>query len=275
MTDREPDDGSVPRDPAGAPPPAPIAAGAPDPVAATPPPPWVVAAPGNTAYGRPGEDLGSASASSGAHATAPEGWITAAPADPAGGTGSSSSLTTRRRVWIGAAGAGAAAILVGAGFLAGHALRQADVGLVAAQQGPASAQGQDDEGPGGPFGQGRPPGDPDGDGNAGPGAAPGADGAAVAFGQITAVSGSTLTLRGPQGSLKVTTTSATTVAGKAGGDLSGLSVGQLVIATGTVGSDGTLAASSVMTRADRAPGGAGDGVSSGAGAAVGSGGTDT
>jgi hypothetical protein len=161
---------------------------------------------------------------------------------------------------IGAAGAGVAVLLVGAGFLAGTQFggdRGDTTRLVSDQSGPLAAGGYGAPG-GRDGGQGLPggqlPGDPDGDGDGPLGGAAAAS--FVTAGQITAISGSTITLstfRG--GSATVTTTSSTTVGGSAGGSLSSLAVGQVIFVAGTKTGDGSYQATAIMTRPTGAAGG--------------------
>lgn len=67
-----------------------------------------------------------------------------------------------------------------------------------------------------------------------------------AFGTVTNVDGNTITISSFNGStMTVTTTSATTVTKSVQGSFSDLKVGQTIRATGTTGSDGTIAATSI------------------------------
>jgi hypothetical protein len=201
------------------------------------------------------------------------GQASAVPAGSDGIPASSGVPLLRRKAVLGAAGAGAAVLLVGAGFLAGSQLRGGDdtTRLVSDQSGPMGG------GYGAPFGrggqegdQGMPggqiPGDIDGDANGPQGGA--AASSFVTAGQITAISGSSLTLSTLQGgTAKVTTTSSTTVAGTSGGSLSSLAVGQVVFVAGTKASDGSYLATAIMTRPTRGGGTShGDGVPGGSGA---------
>jgi hypothetical protein len=158
-----------------------------------------------------------------------------------------------------AAGVGAAVLLAGAGFLAGTRFGGGhDVARLISDHEPGIGNrhgfGRGDGDGQGAFPRGRMPGDPDGDGagprgNGGRGAA---DIAPVTAGRITAINGSTLTLstfRG--GTATVTTTSSTTVAGVPGGNLSSLSVGQVVLVAGSTSSTGNYQASAIMLRPAR------------------------
>ena len=68
-------------------------------------------------------------------------------------------------------------------------------------------------------------------------------------GQITAISGSTITLNTFWGtSVRVTTSAKTTDAGTAGGDLTSLRIGQLNFVSGARQADGSYAATSITDR---------------------------
>jgi hypothetical protein len=74
----------------------------------------------------------------------------------------------------------------------------------------------------------------------------------VIVGRISAVQGPTLTLasRGA-GPVQVTVTSGTTVNGVRGGAISALTVGQIAVLTCTQGTDGSVTATPITTRAAR------------------------
>jgi hypothetical protein len=175
------------------------------------------------------------------------------------------------------AGAGAAVLLAGAGFLAGTQVGGGhdSTRLISSQgSGPGNGYGfghgdgqGDGHGDGQSDGQGRlpggqVPGDGDGDGPMGRGGPGQGMAAFVTAGRITAVSGSTLTLSTFQGgTAKVTTSSSTTVNGTAGGKVGALGVGQLVFVAGSQAPDGSYQATAITTRharGDDRSGGSGD-----------------
>jgi hypothetical protein len=141
-------------------------------------------------------------------------------------------------------GVGAAVLLVGAGFVAGLAVHRGDGTALVASRGSIAGQvpglGDGDEAG---VGDGR------------------VAGAGVIVGRVSAVTDSTLTLATSGGQeLTVVVTSATTVGGVAGGDLSALRAGQVVAVAGTQGSDGGITATAIMvgrTRGERGPSGPG------------------
>lgn len=187
-----------------------------------------------------------------------------APGGPgAGRTASLGESGGRRRALLVAGGAGAALLLIGAGFLAGTQFGSGgsdQTRLISAQGGPQAYDG--DQFGRGPFGAGAGM-------DAGQGVAPGTgqgDGSPplsiVAAGTVTAVKGSTLTLSTRQGATVIVATSkTTTVAGRSGGDLSSLAVGQMVLVSGTKNTDGSYQATAILTR----PGRLGDGSGTGPG----------
>jgi hypothetical protein len=187
--------------------------------------------------------------------TAPGGLFTTVPAGSAGSPSPSGVPFLRRKAVLGAAGAGAAVLLVGAGFLAGTQIGGGNdtTRLVSDQSAPMSGgygapfgRGQDGD-QGVPGGQLPGDGDQDGDGHGPQGGAAAAS--FVTAGRITAISGTTLTLSTFQGAAaKVTTTSSTTVGGTTGGDITPLTVGQVVFVAGTKTSDGSYQATAIMTR---------------------------
>lgn len=156
------------------------------------------------------------------------------------------------------AGTGAAFVLAGAGFLAGAGLHRGDTDTTTLISGgsrnlPGGLEGRSQGAPGS--------GDQDGD-HAGRGRA--MNSVTFTADQITAISGSTITLNTFRGtSVRVTTSAKTTVAGTAGGDLTSLQVGQLIFVTGTRQTDGSYAATSITDRPAFDP----DGDPSGAGSA--------
>jgi len=131
--------------------------------------------------------------------------------------------------WVGTA---VVAIALGTGAYVG--MRSAANNTATTTQAANGANGV----PGGPNfrGQGGPPGFQQGDG---------------AFGLLQSVNGSTLTLQTPDGqTVKVTTTPSTQITKVTNGtaqtsSLSDLTTGQPVMAQGTTGSDGTVAATSI------------------------------
>ncbi len=149
---------------------------------------------------------------------------------PAGG-GPRPPRARRRPGMVAVAAVGAGALVV-VGFAAGRVL---DGGTTrtspTAQQVPAG-QGLTDGG--GPAGDGRAGGD-------------GLDDSTMTVGRVTAVDGSTVTLAGRDGSTTVTTSSATSVDGTTGGDLSTLSTGDVVLVRGTRDDDGTWTATAIGT----------------------------
>jgi Domain of unknown function (DUF5666) len=192
-------------------------------------------------------------ASAGTPLTAAEGVtapvaapIPAAPAGPAGEPTRTAVPLIRRPLVLALGGVGAAVILVGAGFLAGLSVHRSDTTSLISGSGGALSNQAPGNGRGYPFGGGGggfPGGGDDGRGSA--------SGLAV-VGRITAVSGSTLTVSSRRGTtVRVTTTSATTVDGTAGGSLSALKVGEFVLVTGTESSDGSIAATSIRTAQTR------------------------
>jgi Domain of unknown function (DUF5666) len=230
---------------------------APDPVAPGAVPPGS-AVPGSTPVWAVPSGVSQVSGSAGSAATPPP--ATAVPAGPAAEPSLSAVPLFRRRLVLALGGAGAAVLLAGAGFLAGHSYRGGDStslgsgpGAFGSGQGGGLAGGYaGGHGPqGGPRDQQGFPGG-QGSGANGFGGRQGLSSMGIAVGRITAISGSAITLSGPGGDpIRVTTTSSTTVGGASGGSLSTLAVGQVLFVTGTRNNDGSIAATAVMTRATR------------------------
>ena len=212
---------------------------APQPRAATTDPLWAVPSPANLMNGPTVPIVAPSPGMS-------SGGLPPAPGSAAGGAVGRPGPGSRRGLLV-AAGAGAAVLLAGAGFVVGT---QFGGGHDSTRL--VSVQGS---GPGNGYGFGHGDGDDGAMGRGGPGQGMAA---LATAGRITAVSGSTLTLstfRG--GTAQVTTTSSTTVDGTSGGKVSALSVGQLVFVAGSKASDGSYQATAIMTRHDRS-GGLGD-----------------
>ena len=239
------------------------------PVAETPA--WVVPSPGSYPAAAPAHSLSEGSPLPQASDTPADVPVvpdpphtTATPADPAAAPIRTAVPLIRRPLVIVLGGAGAALLLVGAGFLAGLSARSGDdTSLVAASGAPSARQA-----PGGGYG--------DADGGGGWQDGPrGFANANLTVGRITAVQGASLTLATFGGTtVTVTTTSTTTVGGVAGGKLSTLKTGQIVLVAGTRKDDGSIAATAIMTRtggADGRPGGRSQGDGSGGPPGVGSG----
>jgi hypothetical protein len=165
---------------------------------------------------------------------------TAMPADPAAAPIRTAVPLMRRPLVIVLGGAGVAVLLVGAGFLAGLNARGGDdTSLLAVSARQASSRGY---------------GDGDADGGRHDGSR-GFSNANLTVGRITAVQDTSLTLATVGGgTVTVTTTSSTTVSGVAGGKLSTLKTGQIVLVTGTRKDDGSIVATAIVTRSDRMDG---------------------
>lgn len=132
------------------------------------------------------------------------------------------------------------------GTQSGTTVAASRISIMDAQaQTPNGGQGQGTNGPPGGFGgEG---GFPGGGGNGTPPSSANAQPpGGFTIGTVTAIDGGTITISSFDGStVTVTTTSSTTVMKSAQGSLSDLKVGQNVRATGTTGSDGTVAATSI------------------------------
>jgi hypothetical protein len=152
---------------------------------------------------------------------------------------------------VAVAAIGAGALLIG-GFAAGRVLNGSSGTALSSQQ--AAAGQAAPAGPGQQGGrqlQGR-------QGGAVGGGAGGTAAGTMTVGRLTAVTGSTLTLTGRDGQpFTVAVGSATTVDGTAGGDVSGLAVGDVVFVRGTQAADGSWTASAVNSAAAGARGGLG------------------